>query len=550
MAKNAIPSYADLNKAIKAVADIPSKVDDEGFVIADGVSLTKNVYDPKNGNYELHVRDVKNNKWKSFDNYDNANCIEDAAKCFVDFYKARSTSESHKCSMAKKIESLSKKKESISGKLLLDPEKFEQAIREVIDGEQEDILKSVDDDERMYYEMAFETLGESDYDYAGELYKSLQNDMFKYVSGDDYRIMGNFNNIEWDWENAHKDGIKFRDLRKKLLDGVNDADTDEFSTWAIDWFFDTFGTYNMCYKYHDTVSDLAYSYKQEDEENGDADESKRKGRCSMAKKIESLRKRSEGIDDVVNQNAAAASGRYNNGLGRYGKAQDILNYNKKNYPEWKQDDFLREYVRKNYKIHYSGYTRGDEERKIRFEDKKLLQDFIDLAIKYSSYYGRPLTQDNFKIGRSVATSPIAVKGLVDDIFEKCPEWKKAYDEYLGTTVRGPIKDLKREVDYERSRSPEYNKYLTDIADFKAELTDVIRNAVKLRTEVNYYPPRHEDDTEPFRVAIDGGFNDSASKSVTKVLNDLNAKFNPVPGGQRVDKDAAAEVLAALEASLS
>lgn len=113
MAKNAIPSYADLNKAIKAVADIPSKVDDEGYVIADGVSLTKNVYDPKNGNYELHVRDTKNNKWKSFDTEDNANCIEDAAKCFVDFYKARSTSESHKCSMAKKIESLSKKKESI-----------------------------------------------------------------------------------------------------------------------------------------------------------------------------------------------------------------------------------------------------------------------------------------------------------------------------------------------------------------------------------------------------------------------------------------------------
>jgi hypothetical protein len=96
----------------------------------------------------------------------------------------------------------------------------------------------------------------------------------------------------------------------------------------------------------------------------------------------------------------------------------------------------------------------------------------------------------------------------------------------------------------------YNKYLTDIENFKAELTDVIRNAVKLRTEVNYYPPRYEGDNEPFRVSIDGGFNDSASKSVTKVLNDLNAKFDPVPGGNRVDKDAAAEVLAALEASLS
>lgn len=233
-------------------------------------------------------------------------------------------------SMSKLIESLSKKKESISGKLLLDPEKFEKAIRDVIDGEKEDILKDVDDDERMYYEMAFETLGDSDYDYAGDLYERLQNDMFKYVSGNDYRIMGNFNNIEWDWDNAHKDGIKFQDLRKKLLDGVNDADTDEFSTWAIDWFFDTFGTYNMCYNYQNTISDLAYSYQQEDEENGDADESKRKGRCSMAKKIESLRKRSEGIDDVVNANDAATKSPYAGKMGRYAKAQDTLNYNKTN----------------------------------------------------------------------------------------------------------------------------------------------------------------------------------------------------------------------------
>lgn len=109
-----IPSYKEINDVIKKVADIPSKVDDEGFILADGVTLTKNTYDPKNGNYELHVRDAKNNKWKSFDTEDNANCIEDAAKCFVDFYKARSKSESHKfnCSMQKKKESLSKKSES------------------------------------------------------------------------------------------------------------------------------------------------------------------------------------------------------------------------------------------------------------------------------------------------------------------------------------------------------------------------------------------------------------------------------------------------------
>lgn len=139
--------------------------------------------------------------------------------------------------------------------------------------------------------------------------------------------------------------------------------------------------------------------------------------------------------------------------------------------------------------------------------------------------------------------------LIDDVYSNCPEWQQAFKDYLGDDVRQPVKDLKRDVGYERTRSPEYNKFLTDIEDFKAELTDVIRNAVKLRTEVNYYPPRVAGE-DTFKVAIDGGFNDSASKSITKVLNNLDRKYNPVPGGQSVDKDAAAKVLAELEASLS
>lgn len=546
MAKNAIPSYADLNKAIKAVADIPSKVDDEGYVIADGVSLTKNVYDPKNGNYELHVRDTKNNKWKSFDTEDNANCIEDAAKCFVDFYKARSTSESHKCSMAKKIESLSKKKESISGKLLLDPEKFEKAIRDVIDGETEDILKNVDDNERMYYEMAFDTLGDSDYDYAGELCKSLQNDMLKYVSGNDYRIMGNFNNIEWDWENDHKDGIKFRDLRKKLLDGVNDADTDEFSTWAIDWFFDTFGTYNMCYNYQNTISDLAYSYQQEDEENGDADESKRKGRCSMAKKIESLRKRSEGIDDVVNANDAATKSAYAGKVGRYAKAQDTLNYNKNNDQDWKSHKFLDQYIVSKYGVEWSDSV--SDQHKFWFKDKNKAQEFVDILVKYADLPAADVTMGR-SVGNCGRTNP-RVGWYIFKAFKNCPEWQADFKEYIKDDIRKPVADIKRDVDRERSISPEYKKFVSDIKDFQDELADVIRNAVKLRTEVTYYNPHNVNAGEEFRVAVDGGFNDSASKSITKVLNNLAAKYNPVPGGQRVDKDAAAEVLAALEASLS
>lgn len=84
-----IPTYQEINDAIRKIADIPSRVDDEGFILADGISLVKNAYDQAKGNYELHVRDKKNDKWKSFDTEDNPDCVEDAARCFVEFYKAK-----------------------------------------------------------------------------------------------------------------------------------------------------------------------------------------------------------------------------------------------------------------------------------------------------------------------------------------------------------------------------------------------------------------------------------------------------------------------------
>jgi hypothetical protein len=90
MANPHIHTYREINYVIRRTfPDIPSQVDPEGFTLADGVSLTKNVYDPANGKYELHVRDTKNNKWKSFDSEDNPNFVEDAARCFGEFYNAK-----------------------------------------------------------------------------------------------------------------------------------------------------------------------------------------------------------------------------------------------------------------------------------------------------------------------------------------------------------------------------------------------------------------------------------------------------------------------------
>lgn len=192
-----------------------------------------------------------------------------------------------KCSMSKKKESLTKKQESISGKYLMDPAQFEKDIREMIDDETQSILKGCDDEERRYYELALQLWDDCGYDYAGELYEKLQQQLYKYVSGTDYKMSGNFANIAWDWDRDHKDGISFYDLRKKLLDGVEDADTNEFSTWAIDWFFHAFGTYNMCYNFATDLGEEAAILQKEDEEERErenSDESKNKE--SLGKKNE------------------------------------------------------------------------------------------------------------------------------------------------------------------------------------------------------------------------------------------------------------------------
>lgn len=78
----------EIDSVIRKVADIPTRVDD-GFILADGIVLYKADYDPATGNYELLVRDHKTNRWKSFRSEGNPGFIEDAARCFVEFYNAK-----------------------------------------------------------------------------------------------------------------------------------------------------------------------------------------------------------------------------------------------------------------------------------------------------------------------------------------------------------------------------------------------------------------------------------------------------------------------------
>lgn len=92
--------------------------------------------------------------------------------------------------------------------------------------------------------------------------------------------------------------------------------------------------------------------------------------CSMQKKIESFRTRAEGIDDVINNNAAKA--------GRYGKSQDILNYNRHNDQSWQVHKFLDQYIPSRYDVEWSDAV--SDQHKFWFKDKGKAQEFVDVLV--------------------------------------------------------------------------------------------------------------------------------------------------------------------------
>lgn len=78
------------------------------------------------------------------------------------------------------------------------------------------------------------------------------NDFKTYCNQNDTRIYGNFNNIKWDYELEFK-GKYYKDILTKLNNEIDDEETKQFKDWAVDWFFETFGTFGMKYNFSSTL---------------------------------------------------------------------------------------------------------------------------------------------------------------------------------------------------------------------------------------------------------------------------------------------------------
>jgi len=79
------------------------------------------------------------------------------------------------------------------------------------------------------------------------------SDFRTYCNQEDTRIYGNFNNIKVDYELEFK-GKYYKDILAKLNNEIDDEETKQFKDWAVDWFFETFGTFGLKYNFGETLT--------------------------------------------------------------------------------------------------------------------------------------------------------------------------------------------------------------------------------------------------------------------------------------------------------
>ena len=110
-------------------------------------------------------------------------------------------------------------------------------------------------------------------EYVDMLVESFNRDMKKYLHGE-HSISGNFNNINYDYDKClfevskgkyGKDEIGYNcegvDAMIDRLDNGEDSELADFERKALlSWFWETFGSWGICYNFNDHLSNDYYDY--------------------------------------------------------------------------------------------------------------------------------------------------------------------------------------------------------------------------------------------------------------------------------------------------
>lgn len=112
-------------------------------------------------------------------------------------------------------------------------------------------------------------------EYAEYLVESFNNDMKKYLHQEEHKIFGNFNNIDYDYDKhlwAVSDGkygedhidYNYQGVEEMIarLDSGEDSELANFERKALtDWFWDTFGSWGICYNFTEHLNCKYEDYK-------------------------------------------------------------------------------------------------------------------------------------------------------------------------------------------------------------------------------------------------------------------------------------------------
>lgn len=114
------------------------------------------------------------------------------------------------------------------------------------DDEYRDVIESEFDDDRLSEE-------------AIELAFQINTDMERYLHNKEHAILGNFNNIDYDYPKHINGEFEYDDdLVKDLIKRLDNRDMSEQTKsdrlWLNEWFFDTFGTFGIRYNFRETMS--------------------------------------------------------------------------------------------------------------------------------------------------------------------------------------------------------------------------------------------------------------------------------------------------------
>ena len=126
----------------------------------------------------------------------------------------------------------------------LNVERFRKEITEVLEEATSEWDETIGDHVQYMKDSAPDFIDE----YVEDIVRDTVESFNKLVHRDDTSMVGNFKDIRYDWEGFHNElphGCKLREVVEMIDAGEDNEITREFKDWAVDWFFEAFGTYNL-----------------------------------------------------------------------------------------------------------------------------------------------------------------------------------------------------------------------------------------------------------------------------------------------------------------